>query len=425
MSNTDFDQIFSNTRQNRTSRSADDLANKRKNDHYDDNHEQAIADRKERLASSKKHDETVDEQGALAHSPTTNDNNFNSVNNGAANTKIINRELYQSNLKAGVVFIDQIKQSISPPKIGEMANLESWQLAMNPENQDPANQLGQAKVTVLNKNQLIDNMAAATVFMPPILMKTSSNNYNLKSITADDKKIGKNNQLIIDELASNTPNENNLITNKLSPSEMIQAQLSGGGGSGKEDFDNTSAKDNSATRFLSAEFSQQSQSSSADNILGSPSDANKLKFAQNLDSFLPKVKSTLSNGGTQLKIKLNPENLGSLEFKLSKDNGKITAELLTDNMELSEHLKHQIDKVRQNLAEQGIKLDNLVIKYNPVEDFAGNSNFNSEQQSSSSFTKNSNNQTNDPKTLESQTNSINSTSRGRTSKSNRIIDLHI
>lgn len=73
------------------------------------------------------------------------------------------------------------------------------------------------------------------------------------------------------------------------------------------------------------------------------------------------VKISFSLEGTTMEMQLNPENLGKIYLNISEKEGVIRAQLAAQNEMVKEALETQMVELRQNLNQQGIKVDAIEV----------------------------------------------------------------
>lgn len=89
------------------------------------------------------------------------------------------------------------------------------------------------------------------------------------------------------------------------------------------------------------------------------------------------IKTNIRPEVSEVEMQLNPENLGSLHIHLSSKQGNVTAQFTVQNELVKAALEVQLIQLKENFAEQGIKVDAVEVT---VESHAFNQNM---QQSSS------------------------------------------
>lgn len=72
--------------------------------------------------------------------------------------------------------------------------------------------------------------------------------------------------------------------------------------------------------------------------------------------------STAKGGGTRLDLQLNPQELGSITVSLSVRNGEVSAVIRSEKSETNDMISRQVDAIRMNLEQQGLKVDKLEVR---------------------------------------------------------------
>ena len=96
-----------------------------------------------------------------------------------------------------------------------------------------------------------------------------------------------------------------------------------------------------------------------------------------------------SFASTEAEFSLSPEHLGPIQIKITTENGKVTAQIVTDTIFAKEALEVQLPQLRQSLLQKGMLVQKLEILQQNLQsvDFAqsnhsfsqGNSGFSQEQ----------------------------------------------
>ena len=71
---------------------------------------------------------------------------------------------------------------------------------------------------------------------------------------------------------------------------------------------------------------------------------------------------SLGNGSSRLDLQLHPAELGAISITLVSRNGEVTAQLRSDKSETAEMLTRQLDAMRVNLEQQGLKVDKIEVQ---------------------------------------------------------------
>lgn len=74
------------------------------------------------------------------------------------------------------------------------------------------------------------------------------------------------------------------------------------------------------------------------------------------------VLTSLKGGGNRLELQLHPMELGAITITLTARNGEVSARLVADKSETAEMLAHQVESIRINLEQQGIKVDKVEVQ---------------------------------------------------------------
>lgn len=83
------------------------------------------------------------------------------------------------------------------------------------------------------------------------------------------------------------------------------------------------------------------------------------------------IKTNIRPGIAEVEMQLNPENLGTVSIHLSSKQGNVTAQFVVQNEAVKVALEMQMIQLKENFAEQGIKVDAVEVT---VESHAFNQN---------------------------------------------------
>lgn len=72
--------------------------------------------------------------------------------------------------------------------------------------------------------------------------------------------------------------------------------------------------------------------------------------------------STSKNGATRLDLQLHPQELGSITITLTARNGEVSAIIRSEKTETAEMVSRQMDAIRINLEQQGLKVDKIEVQ---------------------------------------------------------------
>ncbi len=113
-------------------------------------------------------------------------------------------------------------------------------------------------------------------------------------------------------------------------------------------------------------FQQALDGSQGSNVQGTSQSqqANQTQETYNVPQQIVEQAKLLQRGtDTEMIIKLNPEHLGQLSLKVSVNgNGGVTATFHTDNAQVRAILENTMVQLKQQLNEQGIKVDNVDVQ---------------------------------------------------------------
>lgn len=80
-----------------------------------------------------------------------------------------------------------------------------------------------------------------------------------------------------------------------------------------------------------------------------------------VDQVVERIKVTLSPDTKSMELQLNPENLGRVNVSVIAKNGEMTASFTVENQLAKEALESQLMVLKENLNEQGIKVDAIEV----------------------------------------------------------------
>lgn len=125
-------------------------------------------------------------------------------------------------------------------------------------------------------------------------------------------------------------------------------------GSSSKDGDNESSTLNQFVQNLS------------DSVIGTgeitAESVEKMQQMQEIvNQVVEKIKVTLSSDSTSMEMQLNPENLGKVHVSVISKNGEMTAAFTVESQIAKEALESQITTLKDNLQEQGIKVDAIEV----------------------------------------------------------------
>lgn len=118
-----------------------------------------------------------------------------------------------------------------------------------------------------------------------------------------------------------------------------------------------------ANQGLSFQQNLDNQMGANQKVEGNAAQTNQARETYNVPQQIVEQAKLLQRGtDSQMIIKLNPEHLGQLSLKVSVNgNGGVTATFHTDNAQVRAILETTMTQLRQQLDEQGIKVDNVEV----------------------------------------------------------------
>ncbi|MDT3699247.1 MAG: flagellar hook-length control protein FliK [Thermincola sp.] len=84
-----------------------------------------------------------------------------------------------------------------------------------------------------------------------------------------------------------------------------------------------------------------------------------------------KARLLVSPGTTKLQIQLKPDFLGKMNLSITSENGLVTAKFNTESYRVKEVIEANLNTLKDSLAQQGIKVDQLVVNVNTQKDYSG------------------------------------------------------
>lgn len=80
-----------------------------------------------------------------------------------------------------------------------------------------------------------------------------------------------------------------------------------------------------------------------------------------VNQVVDKIKIVLGSDSTSMELQLNPEHLGKVNLSVIAKNGEMTATFTVENQLAKEALESQMTTLRENLNEQGIKVEAIEV----------------------------------------------------------------
>jgi flagellar hook-length control protein FliK len=92
------------------------------------------------------------------------------------------------------------------------------------------------------------------------------------------------------------------------------------------------------------------------------------KFAEdNVDNVVGSVRTQVTAGGGQMRIRLDPPELGALEVAVKMIDGKLTAAFTTSNDNATQLLSHNLSHLKSSLEATGILVDRIQVRQAPAD----------------------------------------------------------
>lgn len=131
---------------------------------------------------------------------------------------------------------------------------------------------------------------------------------------------------------------------------------------GQQDSKNVE-NDSVASQSISFQQNLDNQIGTNQKVEGNAAQTNQARETYNVPQQIVEQAKLLQRGtDSQMIIKLNPEHLGQLSLKVSVNgNGGVTATFHTDNAQVRAILETTMTQLKQQLDEQGIKVDNVEV----------------------------------------------------------------
>lgn len=166
--------------------------------------------------------------------------------------------------------------------------------------------------------------------------------------------------------------QNMPVTNGQQSMTNGQGQQQGGQLQGEASFDvvvpgqqdsKAVENDSAANQGLSFQQNLDNQIGATQKVDGNAAQTNQARETYNVPQQIVEQAKLLQRGtDSQMIIKLNPEHLGQLSLKVSVNgNGGVTATFHTDNAQVRAILETTMTQLKQQLNEQGIKVDNVEV----------------------------------------------------------------
>ena len=171
------------------------------------------------------------------------------------------------------------------------------------------------------------------------------------------------------ENGNNTSDANETTVNETTvkeTTELTNKENHAGNNGHEQHAENGQVASENSFQLNNTQTVNQTTTDFSQNITG-----NNLSTQEIYDQIGEYIKTNLRPGISEVEMQLNPENLGTLHIHLSSKQGNVTAQLTVQNELVKAALEVQLIQLKENFAEQGIKVDAVEVT---VESHAFNQN---------------------------------------------------
>lgn len=171
------------------------------------------------------------------------------------------------------------------------------------------------------------------------------------------------------EKESNTNDANETAVNETTvkeTTELTNKENHAGNNGHEQQAENGQVASENSFQLNNTQTVNQTTTDFSQNITG-----NNLSTQEIYDQIGEYIKTNIKPGISEVEMQLNPENLGTLHIHLSSKQGNVTAQLTVQNELVKAALEVQLIQLKENFAEQGIKVDAVEVT---VESHAFNQN---------------------------------------------------
>lgn len=171
------------------------------------------------------------------------------------------------------------------------------------------------------------------------------------------------------ENGNNTSDANETTVNETTVKETTQLtnkENHAGNNGHEQQAENGQVASENSFQLNNTQTVNQTTTDFSQNITG-----NNLSTQEIYDQIGEYIKTNIKPGISEVEMQLNPENLGTLHIHLSSKQGNVTAQLTVQNELVKAALEVQLIQLKENFAEQGIKVDAVEVT---VESHAFNQN---------------------------------------------------
>lgn len=141
------------------------------------------------------------------------------------------------------------------------------------------------------------------------------------------------------------------------PGDTLSQESSNSLGSKEQSNDNKPANGNMLESFV-----QNLVGVTTENIDEMSVQASRLnQMKEIVNQVVDKIKILVKPDASSMEIQLNPENLGKVNLTVVAKNGQLTASFVTENQLAKEALENQLQTLKENLSNQGVKVEAIEV----------------------------------------------------------------
>lgn len=177
------------------------------------------------------------------------------------------------------------------------------------------------------------------------------------NISQDEKLVVKGDLEIKEDISNNETADNNQAADISQNNASEEANDSRNGDKSSENESKSSNNLNSDTSVY-AQVNANNQAN-FDNVISQQNNEtiHMVDTREIISQINEHMKLQMKEGITQLQMQLNPENLGTVNLTLASKESGVTAQLTAQNEAVKAALESQVMVLKQNLEEQGVKVE--------------------------------------------------------------------
>lgn len=205
-----------------------------------------------------------------------------------------------------------------------------------------------------------NEMASQEVVADEVILQETDSNETVEEVQQSTEN--GNNTSDANETTETTVNE----TSVKETTELTNKENHAGNNGHEQQAENGQVTSENSFQLNNTQTVNQTTTDFSQNITG-----NNLSTQEIYDQIGEYIKTNIKPGISEVEMQLNPENLGTLHIHLSSKQGNVTAQLTVQNELVKAALEVQLIQLKENFAEQGIKVDAVEVT---VESHAFNQN---------------------------------------------------